>query len=510
MIDPEKIEALKRTVAGVAVLAGFFLFLLVAAWNLFFHYVPPGKALVVISKTGEDLPPGQLLAKPGQKGPLEDVLGEGRHFVMPVLYEVELKDTVQIPPLKVGVVKSKVGKELLGGRILAEEGERGVRRALLPPGRHRVNPYACEVEVADAVVIRPSFVGFQTRLVGAEAKGRFALDGEKGILEEVLQPGIYYLNPYEYRVREVEVGLNQVSFLGKDQIRFPSKDAFDIHLDATVEWEFEPARVAQVIDEFGARKEIEDKVLIAQSRSIGRLEGSAYGAKDFLLGEGREKIQLSFEERLIKKCREKGIAIHSAYIRAIKIPEKLLAPIRESFVAKEMELTARVQEETKKSAAELERQQRLVEQRRQEVMFQTKALRAEIEADATRQVGSIEAETRRLVAEKQREIARLEAQTTELLGRAKADVERMLGEARAGLFKLKVGAFGGDERAFSRYAFAEALPPELKIHLVQTGEGTFWTDLRLATGQGLNELWAKQLTEQRRAQQQQQPPARPR
>lgn len=503
MISSERLEQLKKTLVGIAVLVSFLLFVLIAAWNSVFHYVGPNEMLVVISKSGEDLPEGQLMANPGQKGPLDIVLGEGRHFVMPVAYEVEKHPAIVIPPLKVGLVTSKVGKALPEGRILADEGEKGVRRQLLPPGRHRLNPYAYVIELADATVVPPGYVGFQTRLVGAEPSEdtklgeggvRFAKEGERGIIEDVLQPGIYYLNPREYRVKVVEVGLNQVSFLGKDQIGFPSKDAFDIRLDSTVEWELEPAQVARVLNEFGSRKEIEQKVLIAQSRSIGRLEGSRYGAKEFLLGSGREEIQRNFTAKLMDKCKEKGIAVHSAYIRSIVIPDKLLVPIRESFVAVEKERTAKVQELTKKSAATLEREQRLVEQRRQEVRFETKALTDKISAEASNEVGQIEAETRRLIAEKQREIARLDALTTELLGRANADVERMVGDARASLFKLKVDAFKGDSAAFARYAFANSLPEDLRIRLVQTGEGTFWTDLNTADG-GLIKLWAKQQAE---------------
>lgn len=502
MISAARLEQLKKTLIAIAVLSAIALGLLIAAWNSVFHYVGPNEMLVVISKSGEDLKEGQLLAQPGQKGPLEIVLGEGRHFIVPVKNEVEKQKVTMIPPLKIGVVVSKVGKRLPDGRILADEGERGIRRKLLPPGRHRLNPYAYKVEIRDATVISPGFVGFVTNLVGTEpgedtkrGKGgiRFVKPGEKGILENVLQPGIYYLNPYAKRVTMVEVGLNQVSFLGRDQIRFPSKDAFDIRLDCTVEWELEPSHVARVLNEFGSRKEIEQKVLIAQSRSIGRLEGSRYGAKDFLLGQGREEIQRTFTEKLVNKCKEKGIAVHSAYIRAITIPEKLLIPIREAFVAVEKERTAKVQELTLKSAATLEREQSLVEQRRQEVRFETQALVISIGAEAAKEVGQIEAETRRLQAEKQREIARLEAQTTELLGRANADVAGMIGEAKAGLFKMKVDAFKGDSAAFARYAFAQALPKDLQIRLVQTGEGTFWTDLGTADGQGgLLKLWAKQ------------------
>jgi hypothetical protein len=572
----------KRIAIGAVVIAAFATFVLVGTWNALFHYVSPGEMLVVISQSGDDLPPGQLLAEDGQKGPMRQVLGEGRHFITPVLYEVKRYPCVDIPPRNIGVVTARAGQDPPPGTVIAEEGQKGTQRAVLPPGRHRLNPIGYQVEVKPATVIRPGFVGFVTSLVGAPATrwlvvldgayattapvgsrvghdaralsahadalvaavpaanldradlaqdgiawatlphdvaqtvrqaegvstliGPFAGDGEQGVWRDVLQPGLYYLNPYAYRVREVEIGINQVSFLGQDQIAFPSADAFDIRLDATVEWELHPENVALVMAEFGDRSDIEAKVLRAQSRSIGRLEGSRYGAKDFLLGEGRRQIQDAFTARLEEKCREKHVAVLSAYIRHISIPDNLLAPIRESFVAQEIQRTAKVQEDTRKSAAALQRERSLIIQRRQEVHAETEALVQRLRAEANRQVAEIEANTRRLQAEKQQEIARLDAQRTKLLGEAQARVQQLLGGARAGLFRLKVDAFRGDSDAFARYTFAQSLPDDLQIRLVQTGPGTFWTDLDGASG--LSPTTGALLNEQQQRQQAQ-PPAPP-
>ena len=567
--DPSELFArLKRTAAGAGALVVVSLFVLVALWNVFFHYVSEGEMLVVISKTGADLPAGELLAGPGQKGPMRQVLGEGRHFVWPFFYATEKRRlgqlNMEIPAGQVGIVTARVGTDLPPGQILAGPGQKGIQRQVLPPGRHRLNPYGFTVEQRPATRIEPGSVGFVTCLVGGQptryhvaldeaarkdparltaiadavqklegvrevdrarhaggvllvslaapetvarveqvpgvhsVRGPFAGAGEKGIQFDVLQPGLYYVNPYELNVRQVEVGMNQVSFLGGDQIAFPSADAFDIRLESTVEWELHPENVALVMAEFGARKEIEEKVLVAQSRSIGRLEGSKYGAKDFLLGEGRSQIQSAFTSRLLEKCREKHVTIHSAYIRHITIPDNLLQPIRESYVAQEIERTAKVQEETRRSAAALQRERALITQRRQEVLAGTDALKLRLQAEATREVAEIEAGTRRLVAEKQQEIAQLEAQRTKLLGEAQAQVQRLLGEARAGLFKLKVAAFKGDGDAFARYTLAESVPDDLTIRLVETGEGTLWTDLDKATGLGAPLLDAARKSEGKR------------
>jgi hypothetical protein len=449
-----------------------------------FHYVPPGKVLVVITKTGDDLQPGQLLAKPGQKGIQEAVLGEGRHFILPVANEVELADAIEIDADHVGVVKANVGKELPSGQILANDDEKGIRRHVLPPGRHRLNPHGYTVEKRPVTVIRPGFVGFVTNLTGKDLPPdrEYAGEGEKGPRREVIPAGRYYVNPYELRIEEIEVGINQVSFLEDHRFSFPSQDAFPITLEATVEWELHPESVAPVMKEFGARSSIEEKIIIPQAKSIGRLAGSRYNAKDFLLGEGREKFQKAFTDELMTIAKAKNVEVHSAFIRQIEIPAQLRKPIQDAYVAVQKEATANVWEETRKSAAKLEGEKALITQRELEVAAQTKALVSKVNAQAALDVGTIEADTRRIIAEKQKEIASLDAQRTRVLGEAQAAVQKKLGDARAQLFQLKVEAFGGDAAAFRHYAFAESLPADLAIRLVQSGPGTFWTDLEGTAG----------------------------
>lgn len=486
-----KVPAVLAATVAIAVVS---ILVLRATWNTFFKYVDPGEMLIVIAKSGDPLEPGQILARSGQKGIQEEVLGEGRHFIMPVVNEVEIVKCVDVKPGNVGIVVAKTGKELPPGRILAERGEKGVWREVLPPGRYRLNPHGYQVQMRPAVRIRPGYVGFVTSLVGADPKGPFAGPGERGMRRDVLQPGLYYLNPYEVRVDEIEVGIDQVSFLDEAVIRFPSADAFQIELESSVEWELHPDAVAEVIREFGTPQAVEEKVIVPQSKSIGRLAGSRYGAKDFLLGEGRENFQHAFTEELEKVCRAKHLDVHSAFIRHISIPPSLRKPIQEAFVSVEVQKTAKFWEETRKTAADLEREKALIVQRTQEVEAQTGALVAKIKAEAEQEVGKIEAETRQKIAQKQQEIAQLDARRTLVLGQANATVQKKLGEARASLFGLKVGAFGGDAEAFRRYAFAQALPEDFSMRLVQAGEGTFWTDLeKTAAGGGMDELLRRKL-----------------
>ena len=95
----------------------------VLVWEWFFCriYVGPGMMAIVTAKTGDELPPGAILAEPGQKGVQRIPLGEGRHFLNPVTHDWRIVAAITIPAGSVGVVTSKNGRELAPGEILASD-----------------------------------------------------------------------------------------------------------------------------------------------------------------------------------------------------------------------------------------------------------------------------------------------------------------------------------------------------------------------------------------------------
>ena len=92
-------------------------------WGFCRVTVPAGMMAIVTAKSGDPLPPGEILAGPGQKGVRREPLTEGRHFLNPIAYEWKLVPAQTIPMGKVGVVTSKVGKELPPGDIIAPDRE---------------------------------------------------------------------------------------------------------------------------------------------------------------------------------------------------------------------------------------------------------------------------------------------------------------------------------------------------------------------------------------------------
>ena len=196
--------------AAVAVACAFL-------WNFCRVYVPEGHMAIVTAKTGRPLPPGRILAEPGEKGVQRVPLAEGRHFLNPVNNDWKIVRAITIPAGSIGIVTSKTGKELAPGEILAlDDDSKGVWRRVLGPGSYRLNPEGYDVKTVSAINIPVGYVGVVTSLTGRPAaQGQFAATGEKGVLEKILQPGLYYVNPRAYQVDVVEVGMNQVSIVGK-------------------------------------------------------------------------------------------------------------------------------------------------------------------------------------------------------------------------------------------------------------------------------------------------------
>jgi len=483
----------RRRLISAGIVAVLLLVAFLATWNSFFVYVPPGSHLIIISKDGKPLEPGQILADEGQKGIQRTVHGEGWHFVLPIVYDTEIEKNVDVPAGKVGIVTARGGKSLPPGRLLAEPGEQGIQRRVLTPGTYRINGHGFDVDLVPATEIKPGYVGVLRRLLGVDNTGRFAeTPDEKGILRSVLQPGLYYINIKEFEVIPTEIGIFQTTFradpsnpANSTAITFTSKGGFPISMECTVEWEVRPQDMPSLIAEYGGRRQVEKNVIEVQAHAISRDKGIDYGAQDFLEGSRREKFQDDFTQELTRICREKDVTVHAAFIRNITIPEEYLTPIRDKQVAAETEITNQAKEATAESVAEVERQQQMIAQRGIEVEAETKRLVAGIDRDAKNIESGTENAILKLRAEYAAKIAALDAEKVQTLGAAEANVTQMVETARSSLYQLKMDVFQNDGDAFLRYALAENLNPKIVLRLFQSGPGTFWTNM---DGKNLNML----------------------
>ena len=236
-------RALRPAVVGVvaALLVYAVGYLGLWQWGVCRIEVPPGSSLLLRYRgpwpplpfgTVPAVPEGTLVkvdsrGRPLAIGILEAMPGPGRHFYSPLEYETRIVPDVIILPGKLGLVTSRVGKELPSGFLsddpLYEPAHKGTLRRVLPPGRYRLNDYAYTptpidvdacVELStrtkrkddDPTMIPPGYVGVVTNKTDNPATKEL-----RGIQKEVLQPGIYFLNPQEKRVDVISVGFNDTS-----------------------------------------------------------------------------------------------------------------------------------------------------------------------------------------------------------------------------------------------------------------------------------------------------------
>ncbi|HSR87827.1 MAG TPA: SPFH domain-containing protein [Pontiella sp.] len=543
-------SVIKIVIAVIAILAALeFMWL----WGFCRFYVGPNRMAIITAKSGDPLEPGQILARKGQKGIWEEPLGEGRHFLNPILYEREIVDVTIIPPGKVGVVTSKIGEKLPEGEFIAERGQKGIWRSVLGPGKYRMNPYGYNIEIVNAISMPIGYAGVITSLSGEQApSGEFAGSGQKGVRRDVLQPGLYYVNPKEYKVDVLEIGINQVSLLGQsgskvvtkarqlgqnealnvlqadllqrqeakradyysksssfrapegrrvnldksrlaagmekdalfdegemtlnELVGFPSRDGFPISLDMTVEFEFDPSDIAGIYRRYGDLPAVIDKIIMPQITSISRNKGSEYRAKDFIVGEGREKFQNDLTAALEQTLGSKDIKVYNALIRHVEVPDEIRAPIQQASIAVEQDLTNKERQNTARKEAELNTELSLIKQYGEKVQQETEKLKAEIKADLEKQVAAIGAQTLKKVAEIRKQTAAISADKVRVLGQANASALEMVEGEKANGLQLKTTAFG-DPVAYARWRFADTLNPEMKLNIVHAGTGTLWTDL---------------------------------
>jgi regulator of protease activity HflC (stomatin/prohibitin superfamily) len=487
------VSYLKRMAIVWGILLGIGVLVLFLTWNAFFTYVPPGKHLVIMAKDGDPMPPDQVLAERGQKGTQREVLGEGWHFILPIAYTTELEENTIIWPGKVGIVTALGGKPLPQDRVLAEEGEKGIQRQVLPPGAYRLNLHGYQVEQVDAVRIDPGYVGVQQRRLGTEGKGRFA-EGpdEKGILREVLQPGLYYLNTHEFKIIPVEVGIFQTTYQGSEAnsdkaLTFNTK-GFPMSMDCTIEWEVLPENMPALVAQYpetGLQSAVEKNVIDLEAHKICRNKGLEYGVDDFLVGSKRQKFQDDFSQELTRVCKEKNVTVHSAFIRHISIPETYMKQVRDRQIAEETNKTNLVRDLTLKSDNDVSREEQMIDQKVKEVQFETERIVAGINIEAKNIESTTDAQIKKMTAEYEAQIAKLQAEQRRTLGEAEAQAKKLKETAVNNLLALKLQVFQNDGNAFLRYSLADKLNPKLIVRLFHSGAGTLWTNM---DGKGMNLL----------------------
>ena len=216
--------------------------------------VPDDRIGLVVKKfalSGDKrLPDGRIIATNGEAGMQGKALAPGLYWRMwPWQYTINMESFTIIEQGKLGLVKAKDGAPMDIGRVLGKpvncdkfqdavaflenKGQRGPQAAFLTPGSYRINTFLFEVETVPVTQVHENKVGIVTTLDGEPLeKGEIAggpvvghrkyqdpmafitAGGKKGLQEDVILAGTYYLNPWFVMVEQVDMLHIPIGFVG--------------------------------------------------------------------------------------------------------------------------------------------------------------------------------------------------------------------------------------------------------------------------------------------------------
>ncbi|MGZ3763258.1 MAG: SPFH domain-containing protein [Mucilaginibacter sp.] len=216
--------------------------------------VPDDRIGLVVKKYvlsgNKRLPDGRIIAIDGEAGMQARALAPGLYWRMwPWQFSIEMAPFTVIEQNKLGLVKAKDGAQLDIGRVLGKpvdcdkfqdavgflqnNGQKGPQAAFLTPGSYRINTFLFEVEMVPITQIQENKVGIVTTLDGEPVdKGEIAgssvsghknfqdpitfinAGGRKGLQEDVILAGTYYLNPWFVIVEQVDMIYIPIGYVG--------------------------------------------------------------------------------------------------------------------------------------------------------------------------------------------------------------------------------------------------------------------------------------------------------
>jgi len=210
-----------------------------------FTVVPTGKIGLVLARDGVELETGAILGRKvpcdsfqdaeaflkngGRKGRQTGIITPGSYRINTFLFDVEITDMINVPDNAVGIVTTLEGKPLeegqIAGKIIGEHnkfqdadlflnngGYKGLQEQVILAGAYFLNPWFAKVDMVKMTEIPIGHVGVVISYVGNDGEdlsgiefkhGNIVAKGSKGVWAEPLGPGKYPINPYILKVELV-------------------------------------------------------------------------------------------------------------------------------------------------------------------------------------------------------------------------------------------------------------------------------------------------------------------
>lgn len=491
---------------ALGIAGALFILYNVWVWEVERVEVGSGQFLVRTHRWGKNLDEGQIIAPDASyKGVQLAVLPEGRHFINPIFWSYEIFDMTRVAPGECLVLTRLFGppippERVLQGEVLSDDdrldsltGQRGILRSVLPPGSYRINPYAFKADKVSAVDIAVDEVGVRTLKVGKDPRSlpieqrqsEYVVPaGYRGVQEEIVPPGTYYINPYVESVTPVEVRSHRVELT---DIEFPSRDGFIIKPFMVVEYAVQPERAPELLVRLAEsgelhqqdtttqqqqHNEILQKVLLPHIRGYARIEGSNFDARDFILivsadeGTGpkksnaREAMQRALLEKVKPRCDELGVDIRAVTLADMTPPPELADQIAQRELARVELERNQVRLGQFRAQQELKAKEALREQAKEKVEAETRLVQAKTRAAQLKEVEESKLNQELANAQLKLDAAKKQAEAKLAKGQAEAAVIRLKNEAEVAGLQQAVAGFDSIEQ-FAQYHILSRISPAL-------------------------------------------------
>jgi len=359
----------------------------------------------------------------GYRGPQLETLQPGEYYINPLLFEVEMTDVAIVPPGYVAVIISSVGRELekpqrnaplisetpnlgqplhetIETPLITSKNERGILVEPIAPGKYNLNRIAYRAEIVPTSAITIDWA-------------------EKNIIRET--------KPYAAGSRDSVESVKVSEFFTYSQLKFTSKDGFQLEVEVRLIIRIPPANAPYVIARFGTVTNLIEQVAHPLIDSSFRNEAGDRAAMDFV--HSRSVIQSAALEKVRREFISYHVEVQGLLIAYIKVDEKLL------------------ETQTKKEIAVQQQQQYEQEAKAQEQRIAV----AEKTARADKQMDVITAKLSIDIATDKAQAFRKEAEGIRDATKTKADgvsyEAQKVGEGTAAAYKAQTDVLGPERIA---------------------------------------------------------------
>ena len=462
-----------------------------------FTVIPEGKIGLVLSKNGQEIPTGRILARKvdsdnfqdatffldngGQKGRQTAFITTGSYRINTFLFEIVIADQIKIYENMIGIVTALDGEPIPQGQIagkfveghnnfqdfdkfLDTGGNRGLQPQVMLAGSYYINTWGILIEQNPMTDVPIGYVGVVISYIGEDGQdvtgdtfkhGNIVSKGQRGVWMEPFGPGKYALNKYTTKLEPVpttNLVLNWANARSESHdldknlstITVRSKDGFPFNLDVAQIIHVPAAEAPKVIARFGSMNNLVSQVL---EPTIGNyFRNSAQDSDVISFLSTRKERQESAKNHIKLVLDEYNVNAVDTLIGDIVPPDSLMKTLTDRKLAEEEQKTYQTQRMAQEQRQGMEKETAIADMQKEIVRASQSVEIAQRTADATVKKAEGDATSLKLNVN-------AEAEATKMRANAEAEATKARAGAQAEATKLNASA---EAERISKTGLAEA------------------------------------------------------